>query len=88
MKKWINRVTLILLSSSCMALSGHNTPGQLEYYTGMGAVESCYESISMSMLSWGFGLFGGIAVLTALLKQSKPSSGTNHNGASHAHCCN
>lgn len=87
MKKWINRAALILLSSSCMSLSAQNTPGHVEYYTGMGAVESSYESIAVSMVGWGLGLFGGIALLAALIKPSKASSGTGHNGGAHAHCC-
>ncbi len=79
MKKWLIKVMLILLCTSTFSLSANNSPGNLEYYTGMGAVESSYEAIAISMVGWGLGLFGGIALLTALITPSKASSGGGNN---------
>ena len=48
---------------------------------GAGAHDGSYTAISASMIGWGVGLAVGIAVLAAVLHQSKGGGG----GSSHCH---
>ena len=48
------------------------------YRVGAGAQDGAYTSLSTSMIGWGLGLAAGIAVLAAVLHQSKASHAHSH----------
>jgi hypothetical protein len=50
---------------------------------GAGAEDGAFTATSLSMLGWGVGLAGGIAILASVLHQSTASSHTESTG----HCC-
>jgi hypothetical protein len=64
-------------------LTQHQRDRDALYRQGAGAEDGGYTAISLSMLGWGIGLAGGIALLAALVHQSR-SSGA-HSASVHCH---
>lgn len=87
MKKFITTlVILVFLSSSSVAIAGDTIEqGWKEdtenlWKTGAGAHDGASTAISATMIGWGVGLALGIAILAAVLHQSKSESGHSHCG--------
>ncbi len=82
MKNWVK--VILVISLTCFS-SVHGEKGEdLQdtakntdelWRTGAGAHDGSYTAVSASMIGWGVGLAIGIAVLAAVLHQSKASSG-------------
>lgn len=88
MKKLISGILILALVSFSSSVQGEeNLQNYSEntenlWQTGKGASDGSYTAISTSMIAWGVGLAVGIAVLCAVLHQSKSGSGGGH----HSHC--
>jgi hypothetical protein len=80
MKKWIK--VFLVISLACSSIYGEQHDDLQDYATttddlwrtGSGAHDGSYTSISAAMIGWGVGLAVGIAILCAVLHQSKGSS--------------
>ena len=89
MKKLIKTVLIIALLSFSSSVHGRDDLQDTAKNTdklwraGSGAHDGSYTAIGTSMLGWGIGLAVGIAVLAAVLHQSKASSGSNANNHCH-----
>ncbi|MBI2743484.1 MAG: hypothetical protein HYX48_06160 [Chlamydiales bacterium] len=88
MKKSIATLLVLLLTMhplySTDPLTQHQKNTDALYRQGAGAEDGGYSAISLSMFGWGVGLVAGIAVLAAVLHQSK--SGHNHSDSSKGQC--
>ena len=82
MKRWIK--VFLVVSLACFSSAQGEEHDDLQDYakntdelwrTGAGATDGSYTAISTSMIGWGVGLALGIAILAAVLHQSKASSG-------------
>ena len=87
MKKFVTALLiLVFLSSSSTVIAGDTIEeGWKEdtenlWKTGAGAHDGASTAISASMIGWGVGLALGIAILAAVLHQSKSDSGHSHCG--------
>lgn len=84
MKKFIPMLLMVFLLSSSTVVAGDTIEqGWQEdtenlWKTGSGAHDGASSAISATMIGWGVGLALGIAILTAVLHQSKDDSGTSH----------
>ncbi len=83
MKKWITTLVMLAFLSTSSTTIANDT---LEDYkkdteniwkTGSGAHDGSSTAISASMIGWGVGLALGIAILCAVLHQSKGHSTHN-----------
>lgn len=87
MKKFVSAcIVLGIISTPLFArdLANYTKNTEKIYREGGGAEEGGYSAISMSMVGWGLGIAGGIALLASLLTQSKSSSG--HSSSKNATC--
>ncbi len=77
MKKLVKAVLVISLISFSSSVHGRDdlqdiaTTTDRLWRTGCGAHDGSYTALSTSMIGWGVGLAIGIAVLAAVLHQSK-----------------
>lgn len=84
MKKLICSLVIIaLLSASSTTLASDSLDDWSKdtenlWKTGAGAHDGSSTAISASMIGWGVGLALGIAILAAVLHQSKAGSGHSH----------
>ncbi len=75
MKKFL--ISLLLITSVIQplcarnALSEHQKNTEALYRQAPGSDDGGYAAISLSMLGWGIGLVGGIALVAALTHQSR-----------------
>ena len=86
MKKLASILLVFLTALSPMMadeLSDYQKDVDSIYRQGAGAQDGGYSAIALSMFGWGIGLAAGIAILFAVLHQSKASS--SHNNSSHCH---
>jgi hypothetical protein len=90
MKKVVISILILLLPcSSAPLLAGRGSLQDFAkntesiYRKGAGSEDGGFTAISMSMLGWGLGLAAGIAILAAVLHQSKSS--TSHDNNNHCH---
>jgi hypothetical protein len=78
MKKWIKIFLVVSLVCASQAkgdnLQDYANNTEELWRTGAGAHDGSYTAISTSMIGWGIGLALGIAILCAVLHQSKASS--------------
>lgn len=87
MKKLIRAVLIVSFLSFSSSVHGgddlQDTAKNTDklWRSGAGAHDGSYTAISASMIGWGVGLAVGIAVLAAVLHQSK-----GHKGGGHNHC--
>lgn len=85
MKKLIKAVLIVSLLSFSSSVHGgddlQDTAKNTDklWRSGAGAHDGSYTAISASMIGWGVGLAVGIAVLAAVLHQSKKGGGGHHN---------
>jgi hypothetical protein len=91
MKKLIRTFLILALVNLSYAYGEDTVQDSAEnteklWRTGSGAHDGSYTAISTSMIAWGIGLAVGIAVLVAVLHQSKASSGGG--GGNNGHCHN
>jgi hypothetical protein len=88
MKKSIALLLVCLLAMhpiySSDPLTEHQKNTDSLYRQGAGAQDGGFSAIGLSMFGWGIGLAAGIAILAAVLHQSK--SGQTHGGSSHGQC--
>jgi hypothetical protein len=89
MKKFISLSLILAITSTSGTLFARDLADYTKntdklYQPGGGAEAGGYSGISMSMVGWGLGLAGGIALLASLLTQSKSSSG--HTKTKNANC--
>lgn len=84
MKKFISLLLIAaFVSTSSTALADDDLQDWSKdtenlWHTGSGAHDGSYTAISAAMIGWGVGLALGIAILAAVLHQSKSGSGHSH----------
>ncbi len=89
MKKFVTAFLVLAITSTSSGLFARELASYTKnteklYRPGGGAEEGGYSAISMSMVGWGLGLAGGIALLASLLAQSTSSSA--HSSSKSATC--
>jgi hypothetical protein len=52
-------------------------------WAGTGAQDATFSAVTMSMLGWGIGLAGGIALIASAVHQSSSSSSHDSSSCSH-----
>ncbi len=85
MKKFITLLLMVAFLSTSSTLISNDTieEGWKEdtenlWKTGAGAHDGASTAISATIIGWGVGLALGIAILAAVLHQSKSDSGHSH----------
>lgn len=84
MKKIIQAVLIVALLSLSSSVQGNDSLQDTAkdtdnlWRSGAGAHDGSYTAVSTSMIAWGVGLGVGIAVLAAVLHQSKKGGGHHH----------
>lgn len=77
-------ITLLLVFSMAHFNTAFSQEEDSDYYgrTGSAAMDGTADGLSISMMGWGIGLAIGIAILAAVLHQSREGSGSS----GHNHC--
>lgn len=85
----IKKITILALAVSSFSSSAlladdlqNVKTDQENLWAGTGAQDATFSAVTLSMLGWGVGLAGGIALLASAIHQSSSShesSSTSHN---------
>ncbi|MBM3198043.1 MAG: hypothetical protein FJZ58_02155 [Chlamydiae bacterium] len=85
MRRLVSAVTFLAVLSAPAALQAGDLEGvkqdNTNLWAGTGAQDATFSAVSISMVGWGVGLAGGIALLASAIHQSSSS----HDSSSCSH---